>query len=255
MLAAIDIGNTNITLGVFDGETLRARWRIAADVHKQTDEYIVLLNGMLTNRGIDLSSITDSVLCSVVPPLTTVFQELCQSCFGEIPLVVDTGVKTGMKILYENPRDVGADRVADAVAAFHKHGGPVIVVDCGTGTVFDAISKDGDYLGGAIAPGIDIAAEALFERASKLPRIDLTAPDRAIGRNTVSSMQSGLIFGYVSLIEGLVSRFQEELGNGAKVVATGGLAATIAEQTDVFHAVDPDLTLEGLRLIHEMNKV
>ncbi|MEE9199765.1 MAG: type III pantothenate kinase, partial [Dehalococcoidia bacterium] len=173
---------------------------------------------------------------------------------GQTPLVVDIGVKTGIRILYENPKEVGADRVADAVAAFHKYGGPVIIVDFGTATVFDAISKDGDYMGGAIAPGVDIAAEALFERASKLPRIELTPPTKAIGKNTVASMQSGLIFGYVGLVEGLVSRFRKELGDGARVVATGGLAAMMAKQTPVLEVVDPDLTLEGLRLIYEMNR-
>ncbi len=254
MLLAIDIGNTNITLGVFLGKELRATWRIATDVQKQTDEYFVLLNGMLPNRGIEFSSISESVVCSVVPPLTGTFEELCQRYMDHSPLVVGTGVKTGMKVLYDNPREVGADRVADAVAAFHKYGGPVIVVDLGTGTVFDAITGDGEYLGGAIAPGMSIAAEALFARTSKLSRIEMVAPDRAIGRNTTTSMQSGMIFGYVGMIEGLVSRFQKEMGNGARVIATGGLASVIAQQTGIFHAVDPDLTLDGLRIIHEMNR-
>ena len=254
MLLAADIGNTNITLGVFQGEKLKARWRIATDVHKQTDEYAVLLHGMLSQQGLQPSDIDEIAISSVVPPLTSVFQEFCERYLGQTPLVVGSGVKTGMRILYDNPKEVGADRVADAVAAFHKYGGPVIIVDFGTATVFDAISKDGDYLGGAIAPGMDVAAEALFERASKLPRIELTPPSNVIGRNTVASMQSGFIFGYVGLVEGLVSRFQKELGNGALVVATGGLAATMSKQTPVLQVVDPDLTLEGLRLIYEMNR-
>lgn len=254
MLLAVDIGNTNITLGVFREKELRATWRIATDVHKQTDEYFVLLNGMLPNRGIEFSSISESVVCSVVPPLTGTFEEMCRRYMDHSPLIVGTGVKTGIKILYDNPREVGADRVADAVAAFHKYGGPVIVVDLGTGTVFDAITKDGEYLGGAIAPGMSIAAEALFARTSKLSRIEMVAPDKAIGKNTAASMQSGVIFGYVGMIEGLVTRFQREMGNGARVIATGGLASIIAEQTSIFHAVDPDLTLDGLRIIHEMNR-
>ena len=253
MLLAIDIGNTNITLGVYDGDSLVATWRISTDVNKQADEYAVLFNGLLQIRGMQESTITEIVVCSVVPPLTGVFEEFCQSHFGLKPLVVGTGVKTGMRILYENPRDVGADRVADAVAAFQKYGGPVIVVDLGTATVFDAVSKDGEYLGGAIAPGVGVAADALVARASKLTRVELTAPHDAIGRTPSASMQSGLIFGYVGLIEGLVARFKKEMGPDVKVVATGGLAGTIASETDVLDAVDPDLTLEGLKLIHEMN--
>ena len=253
MLLAIDIGNTNITLGVYDGDSLVATWRISTDVNKQADEYAVLFNGLLQNRGMQESTITEIVVCSVVPPLTGVFEEFCQSHFGLNPLVVGTGVKTGMRILYENPRDVGADRVADAVAAYQKYGGPVIVVDLGTATVFDAVSKDGEYLGGAIAPGVGVAADALVARASKLTRVELTAPQDAIGRTPSASMQSGLIFGYVGLIEGLVARFKKEMGPGVKVVATGGLAGTMAGETDILDAVDPDLTLEGLKLIHEMN--
>ena len=253
MLLAIDIGNTNITLGVYDGDSLVATWRISTDVNKQADEYAVLFNGLLQNRGMQESTITEIVVCSVVPPLTGVFEEFCQSHFGLNPLVVGTGVKTGMRILYENPRDVGADRVADAVAAYQKYGGPVIVVDLGTATVFDAVSKDGEYLGGAIAPGVGVAADALVARASKLTRVELTAPQDAIGRTPSASMQSGLIFGYVGLIEGLVARFKKEMGPGVKVVATGGLAGTMAGETDVLDTVDPDLTLEGLKLIHEMN--
>lgn len=254
MLLAVDIGNTNITLGVFEEKKLRARWRISTDVHKQTDEYAVLLHGMLPNRGLQVADITESAICSVVPTLTGVFQALCESYLGHEPLIVGTGVKTGMRVLYDNPREVGADRVADAVAAYHKYGGPVIVVDFGTATVFDAISSDGDYLGGAIAPGVDIAAEVLFERTSKLPRVELVPPPTVIGKNTVTSIQSGLIFGYVGLVEGMVARFRKELGDGTRVVATGGLASVMAKQTSVLQTVDEDLTLEGLRLIYEMNR-
>ncbi len=253
MLLAIDIGNTNITLGLYDGNSLGATWRISTDADKQADEYTVLFNGLLQTRGMRDSTITQVVICSVVPPLTGVFEEFCLNRFGLKPLVVGMGVKTGMRILYDNPRDVGADRVADAVAAYHRYGGPVIVVDCGTALVFDAVSQDGEYLGGAIAPGLGVAAEALVSKASKLTRVELTAPEGAIGRTPSASMQSGLIYGYVGLIEGLVARFKRELGPGVKVVATGGMAGVLAGETDVLDEVDPDLTLEGLKLIHEMN--
>ncbi|MBI2847271.1 MAG: type III pantothenate kinase [Chloroflexi bacterium] len=254
MLLAIDIGNTNVTVGVFKGERLLATWRAASDVHKMPDEYAILLLSLLNRQELDASDIKDGALCSVVPPLTSVFEELFQRYFDINPLVVEAGIRTGLRILSENPREVGADRVVDAVAAFRLYGGPAIVVDFGTATVFDAISKEGDYLGGAIAPGIRIAAEALFERASKLPRIELIKPKSAIGKNTVTSMQSGIVFGYVGLIEGIVARFQSELGEKARVVATGGLASIIAKETRVIDVVDLDLTLVGLRLIHELNK-
>ncbi|MCH8087423.1 MAG: type III pantothenate kinase, partial [Chloroflexi bacterium] len=185
MLLAVDIGNSNISLGVFQGEELRATWRIATDVNKQADEYEALFQGMLSIRSLQPSCIKESVICSVVPPLTGVFQEFCERYLGHKPLIVGMGVKTGIRINYESPRDVGADRVADAVAAYHKYGGPVIVVDFGTATVLDAISGDGVYLGGAIAPGIGIAAEALFARTSKLHRVELLDPPTAIGKNTV----------------------------------------------------------------------
>lgn len=253
MLLAVDIGNSNISLGVFQGEELRATWRIATDVNKQADEYEALFQGMLSIRSLQPSCIKESVICSVVPPLTGVFQEFCERYLGHKPLIVGMGVKTGIRINYESPRDVGADRVADAVAAYHKYGGPVIVVDFGTATVIDAISGDGVYLGGAIAPGIGIAAEALFARTSKLHRVELIAPPTAIGKNTADSMQSGLIFGYVGLVEELVRRFQKELGEKARVIATGGLASIIAKETPVLETVDPNLTLDGLRLIHQMN--
>ncbi|MBI4301823.1 MAG: type III pantothenate kinase [Chloroflexi bacterium] len=254
MLLAIDIGNTNVTLGAFDGAVLRATWRMATDVHKMPDEYAVLLLNFLQGRDLDPSQIKDTIMCSSVPPLVTTFNELNQQYFGITPLVVGSGLKTGIRILYDNPREVGADRVTDAVAAYRLYGGPVIVVDCGTATVFDAISRDGDYLGGAIAPGIVIAAEALFERAARLPRIELMRPKQAIGRNTVASIQSGIIYGYVGLVEGLVARFQKEMGGGVRVVATGGLAEVIAREIPVIEIVNPNLTLEGLRFIHELNR-
>jgi type III pantothenate kinase len=254
VLLAIDIGNTNVTYGVFRGEELRASWRMETDVRRQADEYFALNVNLLSFYRIGLKEITQGIISSVVPPLIATFQEVFQRFFNVRPLILETGTKTGMRILYENPREVGADRVAHAVAAFRKYGGPVIVIDFGTATVFDAITAEGDYLGGAIAPGINLAAEALFARASKLPRIEIARPKNAIGRNTVASMQAGLYYGYVGLVEGMVARFQRELGGGAKVIATGGLAGLIAQDTKVIENVDSDLVLIGLRMIHDLNE-
>jgi len=254
VLLAIDIGNTNVTYGVFRGEELRASWRMETDVRRQADEYFALNVNLLSFYRIELKEITQGIISSVVPPLTATFQEVFQRFFNVRPLILETGTKTGMRILYENPREVGADRVAHAVAAFRKYGGPVIVIDFGTATVFDAITAEGDYLGGAIAPGINLAAEALFARASKLPRIEIARPKNAIGRNTVASMQAGLYYGYVGLVEGMVARFQRELGGGAKVIATGGLARLIAQDTKVIENVDSDLVLIGLRMIYDLNE-
>lgn len=254
MLLAIDIGNTSVHFGVFEGEELRATWRLGTDRERFPDEYAILVLSLLRTAGIHASDIRDAVLVSTVPVLTQTFAELCKRYFKAPPLIVGSGVRTGIRILYDNPRDVGADRVTDAVAGLRLYGAPLIIVDCGTGTVFDAISKEGDYLGGAIAPGIGIAAEALFERASKLYRVDLETPKTAIGKNPVHSMQSGIMYGYVGLVEGIVARFQRELGGGARVVATGGYAPMIAKETPVIETVNPNLTLIGLRMIHEMNR-
>ncbi|MBM2826598.1 MAG: Type pantothenate kinase [Dehalococcoidia bacterium] len=254
MLLAIDIGNTNVTLGVFQGETLRSTWRLSTDVRRMPDEYAVSILNLIPRAGLELAEITEAAMCSSVPPLMSTFEELCLRYFNLRPLIVGAGVKTGVKVLYDNPREVGPDRIADAAAAFHLYGGPVIVVDCGSATVFDAISKEGDYLGGAIAPGINMAAEALFERTARLPRIELVRPKQAIGRNTVASMQSGIILGYVGLIEGVVQRFKEELGEGVKVVATGGFGEIIARETPVIDLVNTNLTLIGLRMIYELNR-
>jgi type III pantothenate kinase len=253
MLLAMDVGNTNITLGVFEGERLRASWRLATDVNRLADEYGVLIVSLLGHQGIRAEQIDAGVMASVVPDLDPMFESVCRRYFGVRPLVVSAGVRTGLRILYDSPRDVGADRVADAVAAIRLYGQPLILVDLGTATVFDAISKDGDYLGGAIAPGLVIAAEALFRRAARLYRVELARPKRAIGQNTVAAVQSGVIYGYVALVEGIVRRFREELGEGAKVVATGGWAELVAQETDVIDVVDTDLTLTGLRFIYEMN--
>lgn len=254
MLVAMNVNNTNVTLGVFDKDSLRASWRFATDVRKLTDEYGVLILSLLKHEGLSADDIGEAVLASVVPDLEPVFEQVCRRYFGVGPLVVGTGVRTGLRILYDSPREVGADRVADAVAAIHMYGPPLIVVDLGTAAVFDAISKDGDYLGGAIAPGLGIASEALFQRAAKLYRVELSRPRSAIGRNTVAAMQSGILFGYVGLVEGMVARFKKELGDHAKVIGTGGYAELIARETDVIDAVDVNLALQGLRIIYDLNR-
>jgi len=253
MLLAIDIGNTNIVVGVFDGEKLKATWRLGTDVHKLEDEYAALLLELLSMKGLAFADIDDAIISSSVPPLVTVFEELCRRYFEVTTMVVGPGIKTSVRISIENPREVGADRVVNVAAAHRLYGGPLIVIDFGTATTLDAVSEEGDYLGGAIAPGIVISSEALFEHAAKLPRVELVRPPKAIGRNSVSAMQSGIIFGYVGLIEGLVARMQKELGGTAKVIATGGLANIIASETGVVDAVELDLTLVGLRLIYELN--
>ena len=253
MLLAIDIGNTNINMGVFDNEHLVATWRLATDTQKLPDEYALLIRSLLPLKGIDTDDIQSISMCSVVPPLTQIFQDLSESFFNIPILVVGTGIKTGVRIQYENPRDVGADRIVAAAAAYSLYGGPVIVVDFGTATVLDAISQDGDYLGGAIASGINLTAEALYQRTSQLRRVELVAPKTAIGRNTTASIQSGILFGHVGMVETMVNRFKREMEPGTKVVATGGMATLVHAQTSIFDIVNPDLTLIGLRLIHNLN--
>ena len=253
MLLALDIGNTNITVGVFEGERLRATWRLSTDTSKMSDEYGVTLIQLLHLKGLSAGDVDAVSMCSVVPPLTLSFVGLCEEYFGVSPLVVGAGVKTGVRILYDNPKDVGADRIVDAAAALKLYGGPAIVVDVGTATVFDAVTKDGEYLGGAIAPGMSIAADALFHSTSQLRRVELVGPPTAIGKNTIHAIQSGLVLGYAELVKGMVKRFDDELGGGAKVVGTGGLAHIIEKESKVFDAIDPNLTLTGLKLVHEMN--
>jgi type III pantothenate kinase len=255
MLLALDVGNTTITIGLFDGERLRTTWRIATDHKRLADEYAVILLGLLDVESVQASAITDAALVSVVPDLEPVFEAFCRQRLGVKPLVVGAGTRTGVRILYDSPRDVGSDRIADVVAGVTLHGPPpLIIVDLGTGLVFDAVSADGDYQGGAIAPGLGIAAEALYERAAKLYPVELTRPNGAIGKNTVHAIQSGLLFGYVGLIEGMVARFKQELGGSARVIGTGGWSQLFARETEVFDVVDPDLTLHGLRLIYDLNR-
>jgi type III pantothenate kinase len=254
MLLCVDVGNTNITLGIYEGQTLGPRWRLATIHERMPDEFILQLVGLLTYAGLGQENIKGVAIASVVPPLTGKWVEVCRRGLDCDPLVVDENVETGVRIRYDDPGAVGADRIVDAVAAYRLHGGPACIVDFGTATTFDAISTEGDYLGGAIAPGLGIAAQALFERTAKLPRVDLARPPAAIGRNTVHSMQSGLLFGYVSLVEGMVARFRQELGAQTKVIGTGGLAEVIAGETSVIQILAPWLTLDGLRMVYEMNQ-
>ena len=253
MLLCLDIGNTTITIGLYEGESLTHHWRIATDVHRMADEYAVLLDSLLRLDGVNSQDIQAVCMVSVVPRLTGAFIELCQRYWKIQPLVVDAGVRTGVKIRTENPREVGADRIANAVAAYQKYGGPVCVVDFSTATTFDAISGEGDYLGGAIAPGMGTALEALSDRAAKLPKVEIARPPQAIGRNTVQSMQSGFLFGLVGLVEGMVERFRRELGEDMRVIATGSMADVVARETDAIQILAPWLTLDGLRLVYALN--
>jgi type III pantothenate kinase len=254
MLLTIDIGNTNVALGLYEGETMAAAWRLATAHERMPDEYGLQILGLLEHQGFGPSDVDGISLASVVPPLTGALSAACEKYLGRKPLVVDAGVRTGVRIRYEDPKAVGADRVVDAAAVQALYGGPACIVDFGTGTTFDAISAEGDYLGGAIAPGIGIAAEALFQRAAKLPRVDLARPPSAIGRNTVHAMQSGLLFGYVGLVEGMVARFRAELGPKMKVIGTGGLVEVIAAETSVIEIKAPWLTLDGLRIVWDLNQ-
>ena len=254
MLLTIDIGNTNLTLGLYEGDKLGAHWRLATDHNRMPDEYGLQFLGLLQNAEKSLKDITGISLASVVPPLTGRVIQACREYLKQEPLVVDTGIKTGIKVRYEDPKAVGADRMCDAVAVMRLFGGPACVIDFGTATTFNALTKDGEYLGGAITAGINLAAEALYTRAAKLPRIDLQTPPSVIGRNTVHAMQSGLLFGYVSMVEGMVTRFRSELGSDMKVIATGGLSESVAKETKVIDIIAPWLTLDGLRIIWELNQ-
>jgi type III pantothenate kinase len=254
MLLTVDIGNTNVTLGFFNGDSLLTTLRVETDVNRMGDEYAATILTLLSYHGIKASEIKEAVMCSVVPPLVGVFEDLLKRYFNTTPLVVRAGVKTGVRITYPNPREIGTDRIVNAAAARYLYRGAVIIVDMGTGTTFDIVSKEGDFIGGIIAPGIGIAAQALYTRTAALPRVELVPPERAIGTSTVTAMQSGIVFGYIGLVEGLLKRVQKELNEKAYVVATGGYARLITNGTDMIDEYNPDITLIGLKLIYQMNK-
>ena len=260
MLLAIDVGNTNIVLGVFEGELLTESWRLLTMRERTSDEIGILVTHLFERSDIDLARINGIILSSVVPPLTRTMEEMCERFFDKLPLTVDPAANTGMAVLYQPVTDVGADRVVNAVAAFEafgrRDGIPQIVVDFGTATTFDAISRRGEYIGGVICPGIGISADALFQRAARLPRVDVRKPPTVIGQTTVTSMQSGLFFGYVSMVDGIVARMRRELEDGerAMCIATGGMADVLAGETETIQRVEPDLTLQGLRIIWERNR-
>ncbi len=253
MLLAIDIGNTNIVFGLFQEERLLMHWRIRTERNRTSDEVWVLVQEFIRLNEADPDHIDALIVSCVVPTLVPVFQELSRKFFSTEALMVGPGIKTGIPILYKNPSEVGADRIVNAVAGFEKYGGPLILLDFGTATTFDAVSAKGEYLGGAIAPGVRISLEALFQNTAKLAPVDLAVPDHVIGRSTMESIQSGTVYGFIGMIEGIVARMQKELGEKAKVVGTGGLIQVIADEVACIDTVDEFLTLDGLRILYERN--
>ena len=254
MLLVIDVGNSNNVIGLFSNQKLLTHWRIRTEWNRTADEYWVLIKEFILLNNVETETIDDIVVACVVPPLIPILQDMGKKYFSCDPLVVGPGIKTGMSILYSNPAEVGADRIVNSVAAFEKFGGPLIIVDFGTATTFDAVSKKGEYLGGAIFPGIQISLEALFKHTAKLPRIDMVVPDNAIGKSTAESIRSGAVYGFAGMIEGVVRQMKSELGENTNVVGTGGIVDWMDSTTTVIDMIDPFLTLEGLRIIYEKNR-
>jgi type III pantothenate kinase len=254
MLFVIDIGNTQTVLGVFEGDKFRKDWRISTDKTKTADEYGVLIQNICSASGFSLKDFHAVAISCVVPPLLHTFEELCRKTLRLEPLLVEPGIKTGMPILMDNPREVGADRIVNAVAAYREVHRACIVVDFGTATTFDCVSAEGEYIGGVIVPGIGISLEALFQAASKLPRVEIARPRSVIGKNTIHCMQSGILFGYISMVDGMVERIRGEMGEEAYVIATGGIAERLAPESTTIQKVDRHLTLRGLQILYEMNR-
>ena len=254
MLLVIDVGNSNIVLGIYDGERLLRDWRVSTDKAKTSDEYGILVHELFRLAGLRFEDVTDIIISSVVPTLTGVLERLSHAYFGFRPYVVGPGIKTGMPIHYDNPREVGADRIVNAVAGYEKYRTPLIIVDFGTATTFDSVNRKGEYCGGAIAPGLMISMEALFQKASKLPRVEILKPPSIIAKNTVNSMQAGIFYGYVGLVDEIVTRMKAESRETPKVIATGGLAALIAPESKTIESIEEYLTLEGLRILYQRNK-